>query len=67
MTDFDRAVAEKERVERIPKRPHKVLVDHWDQRLDHLQRYISGQKKQVDQLTGEQFAGLEDNLFVDAE
>ncbi|MEL6347193.1 MAG: AAA family ATPase [Myxococcota bacterium] len=54
-----------ERAEIIEKRPHPVLVAHWDERIANVSRYIKTQQQHIRDSAPASLDGLEDNLFVD--
>ena len=54
-----------ERTEIIPKQPHGLLVQHWDERYRELARYVGEQVARLDDESPEALGGLRQNLFVD--
>ena len=57
---------QRERTQIIAKQPHRLLVEHWDERYRTLQAYIG---EQLAKLAGEApgaLGGLRQNLFVEA-
>ncbi|MEL6842631.1 MAG: ATPase, partial [Bacteroidota bacterium] len=63
---LDLATTKVERTEIIPKQPHQLLSQHWDERIGKLQSYIREQQTRLSEDRPAEFAGLEDNLFVPA-
>ena len=54
-----------ERTEIIPKEPHTLLVQHWDERFRELSRYIDEQAARLDAESPAALGGLRQNLFVE--
>jgi MoxR-like ATPase len=56
----------KERRETLTRKPHPLLVKHWDERFADLLAYIQRQEARLQEESPEEFRGLEENLFVPA-
>jgi len=56
-----------ERTEIIMKKPHELVQKHWDERHQRLMSYIDAQLEKVTEGGPAEFAGLEQNLFVESE
>lgn len=57
--------AKKERTEIIRKKPHKIVGDYWDTRLEKLNTYIAAQEDKIKVSAPDEINHLADNLFVD--
>lgn len=55
-----------ERTEVIPKDPHTLVVQHWDERYRELTTYIDEQADRLKADAPEALGGLRQNLFVEA-
>ena len=55
-----------ERSEVIRKKPHRVLEQFWDQRMEQLTNYITTQQKAITDNGPEELSGIGEHLFVDA-
>ncbi|HCH64184.1 MAG TPA: ATPase [Deltaproteobacteria bacterium] len=55
-----------EREERIRRRPHRLLVEHWSRRLDQIDREIETCVERLKHHEETAFVEMEQNLFVDA-
>lgn len=55
-----------ERAELIERKPHPLLVKHWDEKVRRLRVYIEGQLKLIQEDAPGPLAHLDRNLFVDA-
>lgn len=64
---FPLATFKKEHREIIYRKPHKLLTQHWDNRIEQLQNYIANQIKRTDEAAPEEVNSLKSNLFVEAE
>lgn len=49
----------------INKKPHPILVTHWDERMDRLNHYLAEQEQKLKENSPEELQGLAENLFVD--
>lgn len=56
---------QRERTEVIPKAPHRLLVEHWDERYGELVRYVDEQAARLSSEAPGALGGLRRNLFVD--
>ena len=56
-----------ERTEVIAKAPHRLLVEHWDERYRELVAYLDAQAARLEAERPGALGGLRQNLFVDAE
>lgn len=54
-----------ERAEVIRKRPHRVLEQFWDTRLEQLTTYVTGQQEAIAENGPEELSGIGNHLFVD--
>lgn len=55
-----------ERTEIIPKTPHALVVQHWEERFRELNAYIAEQASRLKADAPEALNGLRQNLFVEA-
>ncbi len=55
-----------ERTEIIDKQPHRLLVQHWDERYRELLSYVREQTGRLDAEAPGPLSGLRQNLFVEA-
>ena len=56
-----------ERSEVIRKRPHRVLEQFWDTRLEQLTTYIQGQQEAIADNGPEELSGISNHLFVESD
>ncbi|MEL7162216.1 MAG: ATPase, partial [Bacteroidota bacterium] len=56
---------QQERTEIIPKQPHKVVADFWDERCRQLQHYVEQQRTRIAEEFPPELAGADRHLFVD--
>lgn len=56
-----------EREEIIERKPHPLLVKHWDEKVRRLRVYIEGQLKMIQEDSPGPLAHLDSNLFVESE
>ena len=57
---------QRERTEVIAKEPHRLLVEHWDERYGDLRRYVDEQAARLSDDVPDALGGLRENFFVDA-
>ena len=55
-----------ERTEVIRKKPHRLLTQFWDQRMEQLTTYIAQQQVAIEENGPEELTATKDHLFVDA-
>lgn len=56
-----------ERTEVIFKKPHPIVAQHWDERLQRLNAYLDQQLEKIRNNAPNELNHLDENLFVDAE
>ncbi|MEM1138153.1 MAG: AAA family ATPase [Bacteroidota bacterium] len=61
---FNLKVEEKEQKEYIYKRPHPLVYDNWNARIDHLEQYVNQLNKKLDNEAPNALNRLRSNLFV---
>lgn len=62
---LDIKTLQRERTERIPKKPHPLLAQHWDERVEKLQHYIQEQNQRLETDRPAELRHVQHNLFVD--
>jgi MoxR-like ATPase len=62
---IDLITRKQERTEIIFKKPHKVISDYWDNRLEKLNDYIAQQVEKINTSAPNEINHLAENLFVD--
>ena len=62
---IDLITRKQERNEIIFKKPHKVISDYWDSRLEKLNNYIAQQVEKISTSAPNEINHLAENLFVD--
>lgn len=56
-----------EQTEVIYKKPHSIIVEHWEERYHKLKHYIQQQEEKMNTNTPTPLQRIDTNLFVDAE
>lgn len=64
---IDLTTQKKERTEIIFKKPHKIIEEYWETRLEKLNNYIDAQQEKIKSSAPDEINHLTDNLFVDAD
>jgi len=62
---IDLITRKQERTEIIFKKPHKIISDYWDNRLEKLNDYIAQQVEKINTSAPNEINNLAHNLFVD--
>ncbi len=65
LTTFQLQTSKREHTDIIYKKPHQVVLQFWEERMQKLNHYIQEQQKRIKENAPDELNHLEDNLFVD--